>query len=98
MKFTEALGKVLTDEELGVVRGVHRRATAKNSIIGIIGALRVANMPKTLWEVCQESWRKSLSIEDYTWKYAEWVNPLWQRGTMDFGNTATPSGVYGERY
>jgi hypothetical protein len=58
----------------------------------------VANMPKTLWEVWQESWRKSLSIEDYTQKYAGWIKTLWQHKTMDLWNTATPSGVFGERY
>jgi hypothetical protein len=69
-----------------------------DSLTGVIEALRVANMPKTLWEVWRESWRKSLSIEDYTRKYAEWIKTLWQRKTMDLWNTAKPSGVFGERY
>jgi hypothetical protein len=69
-----------------------------DSLAGIIEAIRVANMPKTLWEVWQESWRKSLSIEDYTRKYAEWIKTLWQRKTMDLWNTATPSGIFGECY
>lgn len=64
----------------------------------VIGAIRVANMPKTLWEVWRESWRQSLSIEDYTRKYSEWINILWQQKTLELWNTATPSGVFGERY
>ena len=39
-----------------------------DSVTGIIEGIRVANMPKTLWEVWRESWRKSLSIEDYSRK------------------------------
>ena len=69
-----------------------------DSVTGIIGAIRVANMPKTLWEVWRESWRKSLSIEDYTRKYSEWIKTLWQRKTMELWNMATPSGMFGERY
>jgi hypothetical protein len=69
-----------------------------DSVTGIIEGIRVANMPKTLWEVWQESWRKSLSIEDYTRKYDSWIKTLWQRNTMELWNTATPSGVFGERY
>jgi hypothetical protein len=69
-----------------------------DSTNGIIGAIRVANMPKTLWEVWRESWRRSLSIEQYTRKYSEWINALWQCQTMELRNTATPSGVFGERY
>jgi hypothetical protein len=69
-----------------------------DSTSGIVGAIRVANMPKVLWEVWREPWRKSVSIEDYTRKYAEWIKTLWQRKTMELWNTATPSGVFGERY
>jgi hypothetical protein len=69
-----------------------------DSVTGIIKGIRVANMPKALWEVWQESWRKGLSIEDYTQKYDAWIKTLWQHKTMDLWNTATPSGVFGERY
>jgi hypothetical protein len=60
--------------------------------------IRVANMPKTLWEVWLESWRESLSIEDYTLEYSEWINTLWQHKTMELWNKAAPSGVFGEHY
>ena len=56
----------------------------------------LANMPKTLWEVWRESWRKSLSIEDHSRKYSEWINTLWQRKTMQLLNTATSAGLFGE--
>jgi hypothetical protein len=69
-----------------------------DSLTGIIEAIRVANMPKTLWEAWQNSWRKSLGIEDYSGKYSEWIKTLWQHKTMELWNTATPSGVFGERY
>jgi len=69
-----------------------------DSATGAIGAIRVANMPKALWEVWRESWRKSVSIEDYSQKYSKWINTLWQRQTMELWNTATPSGMFGERY
>ena len=69
-----------------------------DNVTGIIGTIRVANMPKILWEVWQESWRKSLSMEDCTRKYGEWINILWQRKTMEWWNTATPSKMSGERY
>lgn len=69
-----------------------------DSTDGMIGAIRVANMPKALWEVWRESWRKSVSIEDYSRKYTGWIQTLWQRNTMDLWNPATPSGVFGERY
>jgi len=69
-----------------------------DSISGIVGAIRVANMPKVLWEVWRESWRKSVSIEDYSRKYSEWIKTLWQYKTMQLWNTATPSGAFGVRY
>lgn len=69
-----------------------------DSITGIIDGIRVANMPRTLWEVWRESWRKSLSIEDYSRKYSDWIKTLWQHKTMELWNAATPSGVFGERY
>ena len=69
-----------------------------DSVTGVIGAIRVANMPKTLWEVWRESWRKSLSVENFSRKYSEWINILWQRKTMDLWDMAAPSGVFGERY
>jgi hypothetical protein len=69
-----------------------------DSTTGILGAIRVANMPKALWDVWRDSWRKSLSIEDYTRKYSEWISILWQHKTMELWNTATPSGMFGERY
>ena len=69
-----------------------------DSITGIVEAIRFANMPKTLWEVWRESWRKSLSIEEHTHKYNAWIKTLWQRKTMELWNMATPSGVFGERY
>ena len=62
-----------------------------DSVTGIIEAIRGTNMPKILWEVWRESWRKSLSIQDYTEKYSKWINTLWQRSTMELWNTATPS-------
>jgi len=65
---------------------------------GIIGALRVANMPKTLWNVWRDSWRRSLSVEDYTQKYSKWINTLWQQKTMELWNMATPCGTFGELY
>ncbi len=69
-----------------------------DSITGIVEAIRLANMPKTLWEVWRESWRKSVSIEDYTGKYNNWIKTLSQRKTMELWNMATPAGVFGERY
>lgn len=69
-----------------------------DSFTGIIEAIRFANMPKTLWEVWRESWRKSVSVEDYSRKYDSWIKALWQRKTMELWNMATPSGVFGERY
>ena len=69
-----------------------------DSATGIIGAIRLANMPKTLWEAWRESWRKSLSIEDYSRKYSEWISALWQHPTMELWNKAVPSGIFGERY
>jgi hypothetical protein len=69
-----------------------------DSVTGIIEGIRVANMPKTLWEVWQESWRKSLRIEDYTQKYDTWIKTLWQHNTMELWNKAIPSGMFGERY
>jgi hypothetical protein len=69
-----------------------------DSTTGTTGAIRVANMPKTLWEVWRDSWRKSVTIEEYSRKYSEWINALWRRKTMELWNTATPSGVFGERY
>jgi len=69
-----------------------------DSTTGIVGAIRVANMPKTLWEVWRESWRKSVSIEDYSRKYTEWIQTLWQQKTMKLWNIAIPSGRFGEKY
>ena len=69
-----------------------------DSTSGIVGAIRVANMPKALWEVWRDSWRKSVSVEDYSRKYTEWISILWQHETMELWNTATPSGMFGERY
>jgi hypothetical protein len=69
-----------------------------DSATGIIGAIRVANMPKTLWEVWRESWLKSVSIEEYSRKYSAWIKTLWQRKTLELWNMATPSGQFGERY
>jgi hypothetical protein len=54
-----------------------------DSVSGIIEGIRVANMPKILWEVWQESWRKSLSIEDYSRKYDAWIKTLWHCNAMD---------------
>ncbi len=33
-----------------------------DSVTGIIGALRYANMPRVFWQVWRDSWRKALSI------------------------------------
>jgi hypothetical protein len=69
-----------------------------DSITGIIEAIRFSNVPKTLWEVWRQSWRKSLSTKDYASKYDEWIKTLWQCRTMELWNGTAPSGMFGERY
>jgi hypothetical protein len=69
-----------------------------DSATGVIGAMRYANMPKVFWQVWRDSWRRALSIEDYTGKYEAWIKGLWEHKTLELWDMGTPAGWFGEEY
>jgi hypothetical protein len=68
------------------------------SATGIVWAIRYANMPGVLWQVCYDSWREALSIENYTGKYDAWIQELWQHSSPKLWEMGTPAGAFGEEY
>jgi hypothetical protein len=69
-----------------------------DSATGYIKALRHANFPDKLWQICSYTWSKALTIDGYTEKYRQWVEALYKQSPLDLWKIATAAGSFGESY